>query len=150
MKIDELELQARAARERLQQTRAELKNLRRSAGDRIRQQRAHAVAVARVNAKRKACVAGMLHELFDKEGFFAEARRLGFDDAQLPLMLEQSFARRPKLREAFFTILECVAAALTKMPSPRPDSAERSSTAAASGASAPERASTDKSAPPQR
>jgi hypothetical protein len=114
MKLDELEEQARAARERLQQTRAELKQLRRSSGDLIRQQRTHAIAVARLNGKRKARVAGMLLELLEKEGLVAAAHRLGFDDAQLPLLIEQAFAHRRGLREAFVQVMERIAAALAQ------------------------------------
>jgi hypothetical protein len=117
MKLDELEQQARAARERLQQTRAELKQLRRSSGDLIRQQRTHAIAVARLNGKRKARVAGMLFELFEKEGLVAEAHRLGFDDVQLPLLIEQAFAHRRGLREAFVGVMERIAAALAQSAS---------------------------------
>lgn len=143
MKIDELEEQSRAARERLKQTRTELRQLRRSAGDLIRQQRAHAIAVARVNAKRRARVAGMLYELFDREGFFLETARLGLDDAQLPMLIEQSFVRRRGLRDAFLQTMERVAVALTKMPPVRTDSSEPSSTPIASTSSAPERISAD-------
>lgn len=143
MKLDELEEQARVARERLQQSRVELKQLRRSAGDLIRQQRAHATAVARLNTKRKARVAGMLFELFEKEGFFAEAKRLGFEEAQVPIMIEQSFARRRGLREAFLQTMERVAAALAKTPAPRSGAVGSPSADAPSSTCEAERASTE-------
>ena len=119
MELNELEEQARVARERLQQARAELKQLRRAAGELIRQQRAHAVSLTRVNAKRRARVSGMLFELFEREGFLAEAQRLGFDEAQLPMLIEQSFARRRGLKEAFLQTMERIANALAKAPNTR-------------------------------
>src|SRR5882724_970580 len=119
MKLDELDQQARAARERLQQTKAELKALRQSSGDLIRQRRTHATAVARINAKRKARVAGILFELFEKEGLVGEARRLGFEDAQLPLLVEQAFAHCLGLRDAFVKMMERIAAAVAQTAAPK-------------------------------
>lgn len=96
-----------------------------------------------INARRRARVAGLLYELFEKEGFFAETKRLGFDEAQLPIMIEQSFARRRGLREAFPQTMERVAAALAKTPAPRSGAAGAPSEASALPASEAERASTE-------